>query len=55
MYNKLSAEKSLLDLQPGDIVKVSAYCDDGVAQITFSNEHGYIARTDLTTCLGKTQ
>jgi hypothetical protein len=47
-YNQLRSQRSLLDLQPGDIVKVSEYYNDGTAQIDFSDKHGYIARADLT-------
>jgi hypothetical protein len=49
---QLKSQHSAVDLQPGDVVKVSEYYNDGTAQIDFSDKHGYIAKEDLTQRLG---
>jgi hypothetical protein len=46
-YRAIKARQALAELQPGDVVRVSNYYDDGTARIVFDDEYGYIAKDDL--------
>jgi hypothetical protein len=53
-YNRLNANGSLYNLQPGDVVNVVGYPGGGIAKISWGGgaHHAYIATNDLTSYLG---
>jgi major membrane immunogen (membrane-anchored lipoprotein) len=53
LYNQLNAQGLLVNFQPGAVVKVTYYYDDGTAQFQGSRLIGYIATADLSEYLGK--
>jgi len=54
MYRRLESQGALFNLQPGAVVKVVEYYDDGIARIEWSGgqQTGYIAKDDLSSYLG---
>jgi hypothetical protein len=54
MYRRLESEGALFNLQPGALVKVVEYYDDGIARIEWGGgeQTGYIAKNDLSSYLG---
>jgi len=54
MYRRLESEGALFNLQPGALVKVVEYYDDGIARIEWGGgqQTGYIAKDDLSSYLG---
>jgi hypothetical protein len=54
MYRRLESEGALFNLQPGALVKVVEYYDDGIARIEWGGgeQTGYIAKDDLSAYLG---
>jgi|SRR6516162_1784155 hypothetical protein len=54
MYNQLNSRGLLFNLQPGAIVEVTYYFNDGIAQIEWDNgaHRGFIAKADLSRYLG---
>jgi hypothetical protein len=54
MYRRLESEGALFNLQPGALVKVVEYYDDGIARIEWAGgqQTGYIAKDDLSSYLG---
>jgi hypothetical protein len=53
LYNQLNAQGLLVNFQPGAVVKVTYYYDDGTVQFQGSRLIGYIATADLSEYLGK--
>jgi hypothetical protein len=47
-YRQIKALGALTELQPGDVIRVSNYNEDGTARLVFGNDFGYIAKEDLT-------
>jgi hypothetical protein len=56
MYNRLNSQGLLFNLQPGAVVEVTYYFNDGTAQIEWDNgaHRGFIGKADLTSFLGAT-
>jgi hypothetical protein len=52
LYNQLAAQGLLVNFQPGAVVEVTHYYDDGTAQVQSDSRVGYIARSDLTEFVG---
>jgi len=54
MYRRLESEGALFNLQPGALVKVVEYYDDGIARIGWGGKEqtGCIAKDDLSSYLG---
>ena len=56
MYYRLNSQGLLFNLQPGAVVEVTYYFNDGAAQIEWDNgaHRGFIAKADLSSFLGGT-
>jgi hypothetical protein len=53
LYSQLEAQGLLINMQPGAVVTVTHYYDDGTAQIRGNGLIGYIATDDLSEYVGK--
>jgi hypothetical protein len=54
LYKRLAAQHALFNLQPGTLVEVTEYYDDGTAKIEWANGafRGFINKDDLSSFLG---